>query len=102
VHFVAAPSNDNDLQAIVLIQMNVQAGIHCYMSLMLQVRQEIAQVVHPVVIDESDNPDDFGICLPNLLLNEMIANQVADGFRAILIALTTNASVERLQQIIFE
>lgn len=82
--------------------MNVQAGIHGHMSLMLHVRQEIAQVVHPMVIDESDNPNDFGICLPYLLLNEVITNEVADGFRPILITLTADASVECLQQIIFE
>src|SRR6266850_4225939 len=62
VHFVAAAPDDNDLQTIVLVQMNVQAGIHCHMSLMLHVCQEIAQVVYPMVIDQSNDPDDFGIC----------------------------------------
>jgi hypothetical protein len=102
MHFVATPPDDDDLQTIVFIQMNVQAGIHGHMSLMLHVRQEIAQVMHPVVIDESDNPDDFGIRQPDLLLDEMVTNEVADGFRAILIALTADASIECLQQIIFE
>ena len=102
VHFVAAPADDDDLQAIVLIQMNVQAGINGHVSLMLHFCQEIAQVVYPMVIDESDDPDDFRICQSYLLLNEVIANQIADGFRAILIALTADASIEGLQQIIFE
>src|SRR4249920_3342685 len=102
MHFVASPPDDDDLQTIVLIQMNVQAGIHCYMSLMLHVCQEIAQVVYPMVIDESNDPDDFGICQSYLLLNEVITNQVADRFRAILITLTADASVECLQQIILE
>ena len=75
--------------------MNVQAGIHCHMSLMLHVCQEIAQVVHPMVIDESDDLDDFGICQSDLLLNEVVANEIADGFRAILVALTADASIER-------
>jgi hypothetical protein len=102
VHFVAAPPDDNDLQTIVFVQVNVQAGIHGYMSLMLHVRQEIAQVVHPMVIDESNDPYDFGICQSYLLLNEVVANKIADGFRAILVALTPDASIERLQEIIFE
>jgi len=102
VHFVAAPPDDDDLQTIVFVQMNVQAGIHGHMSLMLHVRQEIAQVVHPMVIDQSNDPYDFGISLPYLLLNEVITNQIADGFRAILIALTADTSIECLQQIIFE
>jgi hypothetical protein len=67
------------------------------MSLMLHVRQEIAQVMHPVIIHEGDNPDDFGIREPYLLLDEMVTNEVADGFRTILIALTADASIERLQ-----
>ena len=69
---------------------------------MLHFCQEIAQVVYPMVIDESDDPDDFGICQSYLLLNEVIANQIANGFRAILVALTADASIEGLQQIIFE
>jgi hypothetical protein len=102
VHFAAASPDDNHFQAVMFIQVNMQAGIHGHMSLMLHVRQEIAQVMYPVVIHERDHPDDFGVCLPYLLLNEVITNQVADSFRAILITLTADASVEGLQQIIFE
>ena len=39
---------------------------------------------------------------PIFFLNEVIPNQIADGFRAILVALTADASIERLQQIILE
>src|SRR6266550_7571209 len=37
VHFVAAPPDDDDLQTIVFVQMNMQAGIHGHMCLMLHV-----------------------------------------------------------------
>src|SRR5678816_1588107 len=37
VHFVAPSPDDDNLQTIVLVQMNVQAGIHGYMRLMLHV-----------------------------------------------------------------
>lgn len=102
VHFVAAPPDHDDFQTIVLVQMNVQAGIHGHMSLMLHVGQKIAQVMYAVVIHEGDHPDDFGIRLADLFLNEVVSDQIADGFRAILVALTADASIERLQQIILE
>jgi hypothetical protein len=102
VHFVAAPPDDDDFQTIVFVQMDVHAGIYGHVSLMLHVRQEIAQVVHPMVIDESNDHYDFGICQSYLLLNEVVAIEIADGFRAILVALTADASIERLQQIIFK
>jgi hypothetical protein len=50
VNLIAAPADHYDLQTIVFVQMNVQAGIHGHMSFMLHLGQEIAQVVHPVIV----------------------------------------------------
>jgi hypothetical protein len=102
VHLVAAAADDNDFQAVMFIEVNVQAGIHGHMSLMLHLRQEIAQVMDPVVINEGDDADNFGIRLPDLLLNQVVPDQVADRFRAVLIALTADASIESVQQILLQ
>src|SRR5215471_19021861 len=102
VHLVASTADYNYLQAVMLVQMNVQASVHSDMSLMLHVCQNITQVVHPMIINESDDTDDFGVCLPDLLLNQVIPDQIADRFRTILITLAADASVKRLVKVFLE
>jgi phosphatidylserine/phosphatidylglycerophosphate/cardiolipin synthase-like enzyme len=52
--------------------------------------------------NEGDDADNFGIRLPYLLLNQVVPDQVADRFRTVLIALTADASIESVQQILLE
>jgi hypothetical protein len=74
-----------------LIKVNMQARVHRDLSFVLHIRQEIAQSMHPVVIDESDDSDDFGIALADFPLDQMIAYQVANRFRTILVSHTADA-----------
>ena len=57
--------------------------------------------MRPMIIQKADNADHFFISLADLLLNQVIANQVANGLRTILIPLSADAFVERLKEIVF-
>jgi hypothetical protein len=68
----------------------------------LHIGQYIAQVVCPVVVQKTDDADDFLVTSADLLLDEVVANQVADRLGAILIPLSTDAFVERFEEIVFQ
>jgi hypothetical protein len=55
-----------------------------------------------MIIQKSDDSDNFFVSLANLSLDQMVTNQVADGFRAILITLTADASVKCVQQVVLK
>ncbi len=101
VHFIGSTSNDDHLQTVVFVQMNVQTGVDYNLCFVLHICQEVAQAMNPVVINQRHDADDFAISLTDFLLNQVVTNQVANSFRARLIALTPDASIERFKQIIF-
>ena len=101
VHLVRRSTNDDDFKTVMHIEMNMEARVHPDARLVLHIRKNIAQVMRPMIIQKTDNADHFFISLADLLLNQVIANQVANGLRTILIPLSADAFVERLKEIVF-
>lgn len=102
MYLVGGSANDDDLQTIMRVEMNVQTRVHQNAGFVLHIGQYIAQVVCPVVVQKTDDADDFLVCFADLLLNEVITNQVADRLGAVLIPLTADAFIERFEEVVFE
>src|SRR5437867_9021969 len=88
VHLVCRPTNDNNFKTVMHVEMNVQTRVDRYAGFVLHIRKNIAQVMRPMIIQKTDNADHFFVALADLLLNQVIANQVANRLRAILISLS--------------
>jgi hypothetical protein len=84
------------------VEMNVQTRIHHDAGFVLHIGQYIAQVVCPVVVQKTDDADDFLVTSADLLLDEVVTNQVADRLGAILIPLSADAFIERFEEIVFQ
>ncbi len=54
-----------------------------------------------MIIYQRDDTDNLGIALANLLLDQMVADQVADCLRAVLVAHTADAQIEGGQEVFF-
>jgi hypothetical protein len=101
VYLVGAPSNDDDFEAIVRVEMNVQACVHRYIGFVLHIGQDIAQAVDPMIVNQRNNSDHFGVSLRDLFLDEMITNKVAYCLGTILIPEPADALIKRGQEIFF-
>src|SRR5688572_23640430 len=102
VHLIATSADDNHLQTIMLVQMNVQAGIHCNLGFVLHIGENITESLDPMVVEQGDHADDLSVSLADALLDQMISNQIANCFRAVLVAQAVDAMIESTQKIFFE
>ena len=102
MYLVCAPANDDDLQTIMGVEMNVQTRVHQNASFMLHIRQHVTQVVRPMIIQKTDDADNFFVALADLFLDQVVTNQVANGLGTVLISLSAYAFVEGLEEVIFK
>jgi hypothetical protein len=71
------------------------------LEIVLYMDELSGEITHMVVVDEGNSPDSFFVLIP-FLPNEVVANQVTQGFRPIGIFAPLDVMVERLQQVIIE
>ena len=95
-------AKDDDLQAIVVVQVDVQRGDRLQEVRVLDRDQLLRQVGGVVVVDDEDRRD--GLCprVGNALLAQLLADQVANRLRAALIPLPGNQLVEVGQQVLVQ
>jgi len=82
-----------------VIQMHVQRGKHCGVIVMLQLGEPFGKQAGVVVVDQRHGPENLGIGRLPGLLDEFIADQVAERFRAVGISPLGDQLVELLQKI---
>ena len=56
--FISAATDYYYFETVMLVQVDVQTGVHGNFGFVLHLRQKIAQPVYPVVVDEGDNAED--------------------------------------------
>ena len=69
-----------DLEAVMRIEVDMQSGDDGFIRLVLQLGQRVGQLVHLVVVDDGYGTDHVGMLVSLLLLDEAVADQVADRF----------------------
>ena len=94
---VRRATNDDHLQTVMSVEMDVQTRVHVHAGFVLHIGKYVAQVMRAVIIQKVYHTDDFLASLADFLLNQMIADQIADRFRAILVSEPLDAFVEGLK-----
>ena len=92
-------ANNQHLQAVVMVKVYVQRRKDGFVELMLQLEELLVQHPDVVVVDQRDRADDLGVGRLPGLLDQLVANQVAKGLRAIVVAATADQGVETLKKI---
>jgi hypothetical protein len=90
---------DQDLHALVAVEMNMDRCVDGRHMLVLYVRQLVAYRVQGMVVDKDDGPDHPLLVVLPFVLGERVANEVADGFGPAHVALLVDRFVEFIQEL---
>lgn len=98
----AAPQ-ENNLQAILMIEMNMQCRQHQIVMAVLRLGQATRQLPLMMIIDITETADRiFGITLFLAISLQTLTQQIADRLRTVLIAFATDEAVELVKKPIIQ
>ena len=90
--------DDDDLEAVVMIEVHVGGADRLYVVAMLGVHDAVHQITLMVVVDDGeDSHDGFATCVP-LLDDELLADQVPDKLRSGGVSAGDDPRVEFIEQ----
>ena len=95
--FSPSPLDDQDLEAMVMVEMDMHAGKNLPLVVMLDVSQLAGQISHMMIIDKGNGPDGFFVLIP-FLPDQAVPNQVAKRLRSIGIVTPPDVAVEFVEQ----
>jgi hypothetical protein len=95
----AIRNDQHDFETVVVIQMDVQGGNYGGVIVMLQLGELFGKQARVVVVDQGHRAEDFGVRRLPGLLDQFIADQVAEGFRTVGISALGDELVELLQEV---
>ena len=75
MYFAGGAAHDNDFQAVVFIKVDVQARVHGDACLVLHVRENIAKMMGPMIVQKAYDANDFLVRLADLLLNQVVPDE---------------------------
>ena len=95
---VGLAAHDQNFEAVVVVEMNMNGREDYVVVVVLDVRQCLLDVHFVVVIDERDSAGDVFIAEFLAMLDELVADHVGNGQRAVVVAFFARHTVELLQQ----
>ena len=95
-------ANHDDLQAVIVIQVDVGCAEDQVVVFMLQIGQMILQFMLLMRIGQGDHANHIALRTTPLFVHQVFADQVAHGFRTVLVAMPGDELVESGQQIQFQ
>jgi hypothetical protein len=93
----AAAVQDNDLHAVVMVQVDMEGGDDLLVVLVLEVVESVGQLADVVVVNQGQSADHLGLGRGDVLANQAIADQVAEGFRPVGVTAAFDLPVKHLQ-----
>jgi len=90
--------DDQDLEAGVVIEVGVAGRDDQVVVLMLEAGELISDAVGIVVVDEGDGANDGGVGGGGAFGDEAVANEIAEGFRAVGVAAAGDGAVELCEE----
>ena len=85
-HFRRSAAHHQDLQAVVVIQVHVQGGEDRVMEVVLDIGEFLVQQAHVVIVDQGDGAHHLAFGRFPGLLDQLVADQVAERLRAVGVA----------------
>lgn len=91
--FLASPLHNDHLQAVMMIKVHVRRCEDAATSVMLGLDQFFRQVRPVMVVHDRQSPHD-DLVRVRFLTDQMVTDEVADGFRAVLVVSFGNGHIE--------
>ncbi len=95
----AGAFENEDLQAVVVVEVDVESGDDGIVVFVLHPGELLAERADVVVVDEGECADDRSGGRLTVLSDELIADQIAEGFGAVGVAAALDVTVEFLDEI---
>ena len=92
-------ANDQNFEAMVVIEMNVQRGKNDVMKIVLNVGELFVQISHVVVIDQRNRANHAAVGGFPHFFHELVADQIAKGLRPVGIAALSDQMIELIQEV---
>jgi len=92
--------HDNYLQTIIMIDMHVRCRNDILKMIMLQFREISLKITPVMVVYECQHTDTGFVSRAYLLLDNRIANDIANSFRAVAVSFFGNERIEVLEKIV--
>ena len=94
-------SGDQHLETVIVVEMHVHSGQNVSLKIVLDMSKLPRQVRHMMIVDERNGCDRLPILIP-LLPDQMVPNQVADGFGAVGILAPIDQTIEIDEEMLIE
>ena len=91
--------DDQHFEAGVVIEVGVAGGDDQVVVLVLEAGELVGDAVGVVVVDEGDSADDGGVGGGGAFGDEAVANEIAEGFRAVGVAALLDEAIELVQKV---
>ena len=92
-------ANHQNFEAVVVVEVHVQRGKNHVMEIVLDVGELFVQIPYVVVIDQGDGANHAALGRFPGFFDELVANEIAEGFRPVGIAALSNEAVELIEEV---
>ena len=82
-----------------MVEVHVQRGKNHVMEIVLDVGELFVQIPYVVVIDQGDGANHAALGRFPGFFDELVANEIAEGFRPVGIAALSNEAVELIEEV---
>ena len=97
-----ATAHDDDFQAVVVIEMDVERGDDALAVIVLQIGERFLQMAFVMIENERDCARDFVVAVMLMMLDEMIADHVGERLRTVVVTFLFRHRIEIAQQFFWQ
>jgi hypothetical protein len=94
LHILRGPTKYDHFETTLVVEVCMQGGNDYFMILVLEIGELLRQKAGMMVVNKRDRAHDKRVCGDHHRADEPVANQIAKGFRAVLVALVRDEGIK--------
>jgi len=94
LHILRGPTKYDHFEAILVVEVGMQGRNNYFMVFVLEIGELLRQKAGVMVVNQGDRAHDERVCGDHYRADEPVANQIAKGFRAVLVALVGDEGIK--------
>lgn len=99
LYILRGPAKYDDFEATLVVEVGMQSRNNYFVVLVLEIGELLRQKAGVMVVDKGDRAHDERVCGDHYRAYEAITNQIAKGFRAVVVALVGDEGIKAAQQV---
>lgn len=94
LYILRGPAKYDDFEATLVVEVGMQGRNDYFVVLVLEIGEFLRQKASVMFIDKGDRAHDERVCGDHYRAHQAITNQIAKGFRAVLVALVRDEGIK--------